>query len=74
MDSATLVSMLSKEKVTNEALVVLMLDCVSLLHKFHSLTIAHIYREGNKAADYLAEVGHHADKGTTIYRDPPREL
>jgi len=74
LDSATIVMMLTRNKATSEPLVVLMLDCVALLHKFQSHDISHIYREGNKAADFLAELGHHGRQGTTILQDPPREL
>ena len=45
-----------------------------MLQQFPNYTLTHIYREGNKTVDHLAELGHHANKGTTILQDPAPEI
>ncbi|CAN1123096.1 Putative ribonuclease H protein At1g65750, partial [Linum perenne] len=37
---------------------------LKLLQRNWEVTIAHIYKEGNKAADYLASIGHNLPLGT----------
>lgn len=45
-----------------------------LLPEFKNCFVSHIYREGNRAADKFAQMGHHLDE-PTIWRDvPPHEV
>ena len=71
MDSATIVHVINNARCSTDALAILLLDCTTMLQQFSNYTLTHIYREGNKAADHLAELGHHTSKGTTILQDPP---
>ena len=41
-------------------------DVQQLLHSFSSSTIRHVYREANKAADWMANVGHLIESQFTI--------
>lgn len=71
MDSAAVVHMLQNEQHPNDALSILLRDCHELSRKFHFFVLTHVYREANKAADQLAELGHHAPSGTSILVEPP---
>ena len=42
----------------------------SILPGFNNCIVSHIYREGNRAADKFAQMGHHLDK-PRIWRDIP---
>ena len=45
----------------------------TILPEFNNFFVSHIYREGNRAADKFAQMGHHLDQ-PRIWRHPPDEL
>lgn len=51
-----------------------MRDFKAILKQIDGYTINHVYREGNRAAEYLAKMGHSAQHGTTILQHPPPGL
>lgn len=52
----------------------LLRDCFRLLQLLDSYIIGHTLREGNAAADFMAELGHHIDPGPSYYDRPPNGL
>lgn len=74
MDSASIAGMLQEENQPDQALSTLIVDCYLIMKSFNSYTISHIFREGNKIADRLAEMGHRAPRGFTLIPEPPPEL
>lgn len=74
MDSAAIVNMLQQENHPHEALSILMRGCHELSNKFRTFALKHVFREANRRADHLAELGHSAGKGTTILMEPPARL
>lgn len=49
-------------------------DINSILVELDNFVVSHIYREGNRAADKFAQMGHHLDR-PTIWRDvPPQQV
>ncbi|KAM6585066.1 hypothetical protein CsatB_012068 [Cannabis sativa] len=46
----------------------------SIIPKLSSCIVSHIYREGNRAADKLARMGHYLDKPQVWCFDPPHEV
>lgn len=74
MDSISLVKLLNQGLSNNDSVSTLMLDCLALLQQFNNYSITHLYREGNRAADFLAKKGHTAIRGTTVIQETPAEL
>lgn len=74
MDSEVIVNLLQERSKEQDALATLLIDCRSLLQYFDNVSVIHVYREENKAADLLAEMGHQAEHGTTILQEPPTAL
>ena len=45
--------------------------CTMIMAKDWICSIHHIYRESNRAADFLANLGHPLTLGITVFDDPP---
>lgn len=63
-DSAIIINALRKGKIPNWRLNSLLLQALNLCYSFKEISINHIYREGNRRADELANLG--ADKDATL--------
>ena len=57
LDAELIVLLLTNYSINNLMLEPLLYDCRTLLKKFHSSTIHHIFREANQCADALAKFG-----------------
>ena len=57
MDIEFIVHLVSSPSVVNLMLETLLTDCRNLIKTFHNHTIAHVFREANGYADYLACMG-----------------
>ena len=69
-DSQSGVLLLNNTTPLNYPLFNIIRACKSLLDYDWSCTIHHIYKESNKVADYLANLGHSLDLGVTMFEDP----
>ncbi|XP_019181390.1 PREDICTED: uncharacterized protein LOC109176414 [Ipomoea nil] len=74
LDSAAVVAILNGGFKQRDALDTLISDCLHLLDRIPNHRVSHIEREGNKCADWLANLGQEVDWGTTILEDAPTEL
>ncbi|CAN1808083.1 Putative ribonuclease H protein At1g65750 [Linum perenne] len=66
-DSAMAVSLLSKDSHNNHQFAALVERFKDLIARDWEVTIEHIYREANMAADFLANAGHGLELGTTVF-------
>ena len=74
LDSATLVSFFADTTTHNRSLSNLMIRCLHSVSSFASITFRHTLREGNQAADFLANLGHRMAPGLTIHQSPPNGI
>ena len=74
LDSAVLVSFFAESPTRGRAFSNLMLRCLHLVSLFTSITFRHTFREGNQAADYLANLGHGIAPGLLLHQSPPKGL
>ena len=71
LDSAALVDLFANPPSPHRATSNLMLEGRHLLSLFASVTFRHTFREGNQAADFLANFGHSIEPGLLIHHAPP---
>ncbi|CAN1141919.1 Putative ribonuclease H protein At1g65750 [Linum perenne] len=64
VDSKAAISLINEPGVPCQQHAAEVVAILKLLQPDWEVTIAHIYREGNKAADYLASIGHNLPLGT----------
>ena len=57
LDAKVIVEMLKNTNSTNIIISPLLFDCRSLLTRFTQVRVAHVYREVNRCADFLAKQG-----------------
>ncbi|XP_031126953.1 uncharacterized protein LOC116029190 [Ipomoea triloba] len=70
-DSNAMIQALSKDADSRPEADTLIADCKFLLSKIQELELAHVFREGNQCADYLANMGQDNHWGTLILNRPP---
>ena len=73
-DSEAMVKTLHNDTETSLSDSTLVADCKSLIRQFQDVKIRHVYREGNKCADFLANMGQDSNWGTTLLDHPPAEI
>ena len=73
LDSTVLVSFFAESLTRDRAFSNLMFRCLHLVSLFTSITFRHTFREGNQAADYLANLGHGIAPGL-LHQSPPKNL
>lgn len=72
LDSASIVDLLnSATPRPTGVLSTLMLECYHLVDSLPNLSFCHTLREGNRAADFLANLGHSSSLGVTVFDSPP---
>ena len=69
LDAELIVLLLNNYSINNLMLEPLLGDCRTLLKKFHSTNIQHIFREANQCADALAKFG--ATLSSDFVNSPP---
>ena len=74
LDSAALVSLFADPQTPTRELSNLMLKGRHLVSCFDSITFHHTLREGNQAADFLANLGHSIAPGLLLHQTPPTGL
>ncbi|GKV12501.1 hypothetical protein SLEP1_g23635 [Rubroshorea leprosula] len=74
MDSSLAVQVIEGCKEQDSLAAVLVDDIRRLKGGFIAFSIQHTVREGNRAADFMAEIGHNLPTGTTIFDSPPPGL
>lgn len=67
LDSLDVVQALDLDRSPNAPGPALLLDCLALLRKFIAYQILHTPRENNRAADFLAKLGHQLSHGVTSF-------
>lgn len=72
-DSATSVSLITKGCSSSHPCASIILLINQFLHRDWTIQISHIYREANRAVDYLAKIGHDFSFGVYHFPAPPRE-
>ena len=73
-DSTVLVELLNRR---NEAVVKdrnLLISCMNLVKKDWQLIISHVYREGNRSADWMANFSLKHEQGVSLHESPPTEV
>ncbi|CAN0824500.1 Putative ribonuclease H protein At1g65750, partial [Linum grandiflorum] len=73
-DSRTAISILSKDSELRHQHAALVIQFKELCSRQWEVTISHIYRETNFAADYLANLGHFFPYGLHFFDSPDRSL
>ncbi|CAN1146438.1 Putative ribonuclease H protein At1g65750, partial [Linum perenne] len=73
-DSRAAVAILQNESETTHRHASLVAQFVSLKNRDWEVSINHIFREANFAADYLANFGHNLDLGTHVFLYPDTAL
>ena len=73
-DSQIIVNVLNKTTPVNHPLYSLIHSCKNLIDEDWQCLIRHVYRESNKVADYLANLGHSLELGVTYFEDPPLQV
>ena len=73
-DSKYVVMLLTNPTPLNHPLLNIIEDCKKLIDQNWSCTVHHIYRESNRVADFMANLGHSLDLGTTFFDDPPGQI
>ncbi|GKV53252.1 hypothetical protein SLEP1_g59787 [Rubroshorea leprosula] len=74
MDSLSAVQVIEGSKEQDSLAAVLVEDIPRLRGGFIAFSIQHTLREGNRAADFMAEIGHNLPTGTTVFDLPPPGL
>ncbi|GLT95117.1 hypothetical protein SLE2022_128190 [Rubroshorea leprosula] len=74
MDSLSAVQVIEGSKEQDRLAAVLVDDIRRLKGGFIAFSIQHTLREGNRAADFMAEIGHNLPTGTTVFDSPPPGL
>lgn len=73
-DSTAAITSLQQQDQENHPSWALISNCQSLMTCFSAYHIHHVLREGNKCADYLANLACDFSEGTIILDTPPAEL
>ncbi|KAK4733224.1 hypothetical protein R3W88_007485 [Solanum pinnatisectum] len=74
-DSKSLVEVIVQKRVVRCVEVQKQINCINLLiPKIKSCIVTHVFREGNRAADKFAQLGHHLKKPQIWRNDPPKHL
>ncbi|CAN0839785.1 Putative ribonuclease H protein At1g65750 [Linum grandiflorum] len=73
-DSMTAISILAKDSELRHQHATLVIQFKELCSRQWEVTISHIYREANFAADYLANLGHSLPYGMHLFDSPDRGL
>ncbi|CAN1824587.1 Putative ribonuclease H protein At1g65750 [Linum perenne] len=73
-DSASEIKLLTDASWNNHQHLSLVRQFQEMLTWNWEVSIEHIYREANKAADFLANSGHDLDLGITVFLSPCNEL
>ncbi|KAK0586448.1 hypothetical protein LWI29_007016 [Acer saccharum] len=73
-DSQSAVLLLTNPTPTHHPLFNIVEDCKMLVEKNWSCSIQHVFRESNRVADALANLGHSLNLGTTFFDVPPAQI
>ncbi|GLT90372.1 hypothetical protein SLE2022_083080 [Rubroshorea leprosula] len=71
MASLSVVQVIEGSKEQDSLAAVLVEDIRRLRGGFIAFSIQQTLREGNRAADFMAEIGHNPPTGTTVFDSPP---
>ncbi|KAK7837006.1 putative ribonuclease h protein [Quercus suber] len=71
LDAKAIVEMINNANSSNKKLFPLLLDCRSLMEKLAQVRVAHVFREANRCADYLAKFGCCMREDFVIYDAAP---
>ena len=71
MDASEVINLLSKPFSTNQLTQPIVTDCRSILQVFQEYRVQHCYRETNRAADLLANMGRCQDVQFISFVNPP---
>ena len=71
LDAKLIVLLLNNYSINNLMLEPLLGDCKTLLKKFHSTTVQHIFKEANQCADALAKFGATLSSDFVNFVNPP---
>lgn len=71
VDSLGVTQMISKQVVVPNVFHALIIAIRDLLSRNWQISISHIYREANSAADFMANMAHSAPLGLHVYSNPP---
>ncbi|GKV35630.1 hypothetical protein SLEP1_g43875 [Rubroshorea leprosula] len=74
MDSLSAVQVIEGSKEQDSLAAVLVEDIRRLRGGFIAFSIQHTLHEGNRAADFMAEIEHNLPTGTTVFYSPPLGL
>ncbi|KAK3211449.1 hypothetical protein Dsin_016155 [Dipteronia sinensis] len=73
-DSQSTVLLLSNTIPLNHLLFNIIHVCKSLMENEWSCTIHHVYRESNKAVDFLTNLSHYLDLEIIVFEEPPTQI
>lgn len=74
-DSKSLVEIIAKNRTVRCAQVQKLVTDINLVMSLlNNCVLTHVYREGNRAADKLAQMGHHMKSPQVWHNIPPREV
>ena len=74
MDSALAVKWINKRLQPTSLMANLFARCFHLMGRNWEVRVGHIYKEQNRAADFLASAAFHHGKELVIYDDPPLSI
>ena len=75
LDAKVIVEMLNNADSSNKKLSPLLFDCRSLMASLTQVRVAHVFREANRCADYLAKHGCYMREDFVIFEvSPSNEL
>ena len=70
VDALEVINLLSNTKATNRLTQPIVDDCMNILQAFQEVHLQHCYRETNKAANFLAKLGHSLSEPFVYYVTP----
>lgn len=70
MDNESIIKIMQDTMNCDEGACTFIMDCKRLVASWRSISVRHICREGNKSADYLANLGQQGEWGMVHLDDP----
>ena len=71
VDSSSAIDLIKKESNSRHPYASVIKYVQQLIHRNWVVKVQHVFREGNRAADFLASCGHEVHLGCCFYDFPP---
>ena len=71
LDAKVIMDLINSNSISNRVYTPLLHDCRLLLSQLQQVRVAHVFREANKCADFLAKRGCYLQADFDVYDQPP---